>query len=144
MVTTDVRGRPVRPTGEKTPVLLYSIKESCSSDLSIQKTLHVEGRVVSSRKSNLHSVLLDALMSSDHLVVNLEKVTEFDGSFLLLLCSLHQTAQHICKLLTIRVNEAFSCEHEKSLCPRSMNCLLEHCFLREGAYETVPEKAENM
>jgi hypothetical protein len=120
-------------------VLVFSNEENSRADFPKKKTLHFEGIVDLSQKSNLQPILLDTLINCDHLVVNLEKVTEFNDLLLLLLCSLHQTAQHIYKQLTIQVNNSgpFNSAYEKALCPRSMNCLLEHCFLRERAYETV-------
>ena len=101
-------------------MLVFSNEENSRADFPKKKTLHFEGIVDLSQKS---------------------KVTEFNGALLLLLCSLHQTTQHFYKQLTIQVSEPgpFNSTYEKALCPRSVNCLLEHCFLRERAYETVPE-----
>jgi hypothetical protein len=125
--------------------VLVNNDENSWADFPKKKTLLFEGIVDLSQESNLQPILLDTLISCDHLVVNLEKVTEVNGSLLLLLCSLHQTTQHISKRLTIQVSESgpFNCTNVKALCPRSINCLLEHCFLRERVYEEIPENTGN-
>ncbi len=123
------------------PALLYTIEKCRSSNSSVQKTVHVEGSVVLSQRLNLQSILLDALLSCDHLVVNLDEVSEIDGSFMVLLCSAHQSAELLHKRLTIqgKGSRSFTSACEKWLCPKKDHCLLENCYLRGRGCESLLE-----
>jgi ABC-type transporter Mla MlaB component len=117
-------------------VLLYTIEKGATNDSFVQKSLHFEGRVDVSQRSSLHSVLFDTLLSCDHLVVNFDKVSEFDASLILLLCSAHQTTKLLNKQLTIqgKGSMSFMSVHEKGICPKGRGCFLESCYLRERAW----------
>lgn len=112
-------------------MLLYSIEEGHRSDHAVRKILHLEGSADSDQRMGLHSILLDLLTSCDHLVVDFNKVSVFDGSFIDLLCSVHQTTKFLNKSLEIQKNEsgAFSNAFEQTRCPKSGYCLIENCFL---------------
>ncbi len=80
-------------------MLIYTIEHDCGLKHSICKTLHIEGKAENGQKERLKSVMLDALSSSDHLILNIEKVEGFDNSF----SSLIWTIRRMAKLLGIRL-----------------------------------------
>ena len=64
-------------------------------------TLHVEGKVTSSNWETLREFCLNALKSSDDLVLNLEGVSEYDFSLSIFVCLLRRTARLLDKRLAI-------------------------------------------
>lgn len=113
--------------GETGTVLTCTIEKDMSTDSYMQKTLHVEGRADLSQRSELHSKLLDALLGCNHLIVNLDKVSRFDGWLIALLCSVNKTSELLNKRLTIQGMEPGALG--KGLCPKSEHCLLDNCLL---------------
>lgn len=63
--------------------------------------LTVEGGLTIQNAAELKTALMKALDSVDHLVLNLDKVTEIDLSCLQLLCSAHRTLSSLKKQITI-------------------------------------------
>ncbi len=80
-------------------MLIYTIEHDCGLKHSVCKTLHIEGTADNGQKERLKAIMLDALSSSDHLIVNIEKVEGFDNSF----SSLIWTIRRMAKLLGIRL-----------------------------------------
>lgn len=121
-------------------MLLYSIEEANRAGHSLRKILHLGGTADLSQKAKLHSILLDLLTSSDHIVIDFNKVSTFDGSFIDLLCSVHQTTKFLHKTLEIQRNEsgAFCSAFEQTQCPKSAYCLIENCFLMKKDLESIP------
>jgi len=67
----------------------------------VQKTLYVEGKADSKQREKLKEIFPNAPNSSDHLIVNIRKIEEFDYSFDVLICSIRRTAQLLGIRLTI-------------------------------------------
>ena len=112
------------------------------------KVLHVEGKVTASHVERLNTYFFDALSRGYHLVVNLEELTDFDCSFVMLICSIRKTARLLNKRLTIqgRSLESISCEHEDSLQWTDRKCRFAgtpHCYLWESILKTIPKFAGN-
>jgi anti-anti-sigma regulatory factor len=86
-------------------------------------TLHVEGEVTSDNWEKLRAFCLDALRSSDDLVLNLEKVGDYDFSLGILVCLLRRTVLLLGKRLTVlgRQDEFF-CEYEATLGSVARRC----------------------
>ncbi|HTP65117.1 MAG TPA: STAS domain-containing protein [Geobacteraceae bacterium] len=83
-------------------MLIYTIEHDRGLKQLVRKTLHVEGKVDSRQRERLKTIFFDALSSSDHLIVNIEKVEEFDNSFSALITSIRNTAKFLGKRLTIK------------------------------------------
>lgn len=66
--------------------------------------LELEGELTVSRADELRLALLRSFSCSDHIVLNLEKVTAVDLSCLQLLCSAHRTSLAVNKRITIASN----------------------------------------
>jgi ABC-type transporter Mla MlaB component len=109
----------------------HTIIEEWSSGTSLQKTLYLAGTIAAGQKLDLQTLMLETLLSCDHLVVNCDKVTAFDNDFIVLLCSVHQTTQRLNKRLTITEDGplSFSRACNKTICPKSGRCLIENCLL---------------
>ena len=80
-------------------MLIYTVEHDHGVKHLVQKTLHIEGKAESRYRERLKTILIDALSSSDHLIVNIAKVEEFDNSF----SSLIHTVRRMAKLLGIRL-----------------------------------------
>jgi anti-anti-sigma regulatory factor len=86
-------------------------------------TLHVEGEVTSENWDKLRGFCLDALRSSDDLVLDLEKVGVFDFSLGILVCLLRRTVLLLGKRLTVRGRQdEFFCEYEAALGSAAKRC----------------------
>ncbi len=66
--------------------------------------LKVDGEMTVQYAGVLKAALLKSFDSVDHLILNLDKVTEIDLSCLQLLCSAHRTSAKLQKQLTITSN----------------------------------------
>jgi ABC-type transporter Mla MlaB component len=107
---------------------------------------HIEGEVCADHLEKLSTYLFDALNSSDHLIVNIEKINKYDCSFVMLICSVRKTARLLNKPLTIqgRSLENSSCEHEDSVQWTDRKCKFAgtpHCYLWESILKTIPKFA---
>lgn len=125
-------------------MLTYTVEHIDSETSGVRKTLHVEGRAVMDQRLKLHAVLMDVLRSCDHLLVDINKVTDFDYSFVILICSMHRTAKLFRKKLTIQGTgtSSFSkaCEHLGGIYSKS--CLFnngDNCSLSETGGQPVQE-----
>ena len=89
-------------------MLIYTIEHDRGLKQLVRKTLHVEGKVDSKQRDRLKTIFFDALSSSDHLIVNIEKVEESDNTFSALITSIRSTAKLLGKRLTIKGKAAAS------------------------------------
>jgi ABC-type transporter Mla MlaB component len=64
----------------------------CSAEHAQGKTLEIEGECTLDRAVEIKSQLLEALQDGGDLILNLDKVTAVDLSFLQLLCAAHRAA----------------------------------------------------
>ena len=115
-------------------MLIYSIENMLKSG---KKTIYINGNVDSSHWEQLRTVFFDALSKCEHLVINIERIGEYDDSFTLLICSTRKSAQHLGKQLTIqgRAEDAFPCIFEFSLHNQGRECRLSPantCYLWES------------
>jgi anti-anti-sigma regulatory factor len=86
-------------------------------------TLHVEGEVSSDNWEKLREFCLDALRSSDDLVLDLEKVGVYDFSLGILVCLLRRTVLLLGKRLTVRGRQQeFFCQYEATLGSEAKRC----------------------
>lgn len=98
-------------------MLTYTVEHNRCLKPLVQKTLYIEGKVDSRQWEKQKTIFLDALNSSDHLIVNIRKVEKFDHSFTVLICSIRRTARLLGKRLTVEVKatDSFSCMNECAL-----------------------------
>jgi ABC-type transporter Mla MlaB component len=124
-------------------VLTYYVEHPCSGKHSVEKVLHIEGDVRADQLEKLSTCLFDALNSSSHLIVNIERIYKFDCSFIMLICSFRKTAQLLNKHLTIsgKPLEHFICVHEQPLQPEKKTCMFAatpDCYLWETLFKADP------
>jgi len=102
----------------------------CTAEQTETRTLALDGECTLDRAIELKEVLLEALKDGGDLLLNLEKVTEVDLSFLQILCSAHRTASSFRKRFT--------------LCPSPSAALIEAAesagFLRNMGCQNAPNK----
>ncbi len=72
-------------------------------DLGSEKTLTINGELTIENATALQGIFIRSLDTSEHLIVNLEKASAIDLSFLQLLCSVHKTSSDLKKQLTLSV-----------------------------------------
>lgn len=66
----------------------------------------IGGELTIRHADELRAALMRSLDAVDHLILNLDRVTEFDLSCLQLLCSAHRTSTKMKKQLTINANQS--------------------------------------
>ncbi|MCL4490600.1 MAG: STAS domain-containing protein [Nitrospirae bacterium] len=66
----------------------------------------IGGELTVQHADELKAALMRSLDAVDHLILNLDKVTEIDLSCLQLLCSAHRTSTELKKQLTITGNQS--------------------------------------
>jgi ABC-type transporter Mla MlaB component len=125
-------------------MLTYTVEKKPCLTPFVQKTLYVEGKADSKEWQKLKVIFFDALNSSDHLIVNISNVEEFDYPFSALICSIRRTAQFLGKRLTIVGNatDFFACVHECALLDRKKGCAFKidtPCYLWESSAGEIPE-----
>lgn len=128
-------------------MLTYFVERGRSEKNSGEKILHIEGDIASGDLEKLNTYFFDALNSSEHLIVNIEKICDFDCSFIILVCSIRKTAQLLNKQLTIRGKSIgnFFCEHEQALHAKNQRCMFAttpNCYLWESIFKAAPKIAE--
>jgi anti-anti-sigma regulatory factor len=82
-------------------MVLYTVIPGKNAQSS-QMTLHVEGKVNSGNWEKLRELCLDALRTSDDLVLNLEKVSDYDFSLGIFVCLLRRSVLLLGKRLTVQ------------------------------------------
>ncbi len=128
-------------------MLTYVIEKDRSGNRCVEKELHVEGDVSSRDIEKLYKCFFDALNDSEHLIVNIEKTGEFDCSFIMLVCSIRNTARLLNKKLTIhgRTMGHIFCEHETAVQHGKSECVFANtpgCFLWESIFKAIPRSRE--
>jgi anti-anti-sigma regulatory factor len=102
----------------------------CAAEQTETKTLTLDGECTLDRAVELKAVLLEALKDGGDLLLNLEKVTAVDLSFLQLLCSAHRAA--------LNNGNGFA------LCPSPSTALIEAAesagFFRNMGCQDAPNK----
>jgi anti-anti-sigma regulatory factor len=121
-------------------VLTYYVEHTSNGKRSIEKILHVEGELRAEEMEKLSTCLFDALNSSSHLIINIERLYRFDSSFIMLICSFRKTAQLLNKQLTLcsKPLEHFICIHEQLLQPARKTCgfaATADCYLWEKFFK---------
>jgi len=86
----------------KLPMLTYSIETNRNHNSLSVKTLHVEGEIKPLQKERLKRIIMDTLILSDHLILNIKKVEEFPPSFIDLVTFFRCTAKHMGKRFTVK------------------------------------------
>jgi hypothetical protein len=124
-------------------MVVYTVQ--CGKSLSAsQTTLHVEGKVSARNWERLREFCLDALKSSDDLVLNLEKVSEYDFSLSIFVCLLRRTVLLQGKRLKVHgTQEGAFCVYEAAGAPGKNRCLFtgaHTCSLHENLFtQIVPQ-----
>jgi anti-anti-sigma regulatory factor len=123
-------------------MVVYTVLQG-KTEANSKMTLHVEGEVSSSNWERLREFCLDALKSSDDLVLDLEKVSHYDHSLSIFVCLLRRTVLLLGKRLIVQGRqEEFFCVYEATLgsgtkhCTytrASTCCLCENLFTRTSA-----------
>jgi anti-anti-sigma regulatory factor len=129
-------------------VLTYYVEHTSNGKRSIEKILHVEGELRAEEMEKLSTCLFDALNSSSHLIINIERLYRFDSSFIMLICSFRKTAQLLNKRLTIcgEPLENVICIHEKLIQPVKKKCefvATADCYLWEKFFKGDPRLAKH-
>jgi ABC-type transporter Mla MlaB component len=106
-------------------MLVYTVRQRDADTSKVEKALYMEGDAVASQMERLRSICLDALYDSDCLVIDLEKVDDFDASFVFLICSVRRSAQMLHKELRIKGMEAesFICVHKSTMQSAGKRCM---------------------
>lgn len=105
-------------------MVAYTISSARQEDSSVRTSLHIEGNVTSEDWDRLRELCIDVLKNSEQMVLNVEKVSNFDYSFSVLICLLRRTVQLLKKRLTI-VGESkhlFLCVYEIAMKSNSVGC----------------------
>ncbi len=101
----------------------YSIRKSNN-----RKILTFNGALTVHSANKMKIALMKVLVHSDHVVLDLKDVTTVDLTGLQLLCSVHRTAIHLERELTLKVPlpDLLNCIIEDSGFCRHMGCELDH------------------
>ena len=118
-------------------MVIYTVTRG-NSEASSTMTVHVEGKVTLDNWESLRGFCLDALKTSENLVLNLENVSEYDFSLSVFVCLLRRTVQWQGKQLTVlgRMEEFVCLYSNGAKCTSTMQntrCLCENLFARVTA-----------
>jgi hypothetical protein len=119
------------------PMVIYTVTRG-NSEASSKMTVHVEGKVTLDNWESLRGFCLDALKTSENLVLNLENISEYDFSLSVFICLLRRAVQVQGKQLTVfgRMEE-FVCLYSNgekcSFTMQNTRCLCENLFARTTA-----------
>ncbi len=83
-------------------MLAYTITSRTGKRNLRKTTLHLEGSATFCSEEKLHSIFFNAVENSDQLVINLERLTEFDYSLVMLLCATHKMAELFSKKISLQ------------------------------------------
>jgi anti-anti-sigma factor len=85
---------------------MFNFKTEQSKD---RKILTISGELTIHNANELKNILVNSLKGTNHIVLNLENVTDVDLSCLQLLCSAYKAARKVNKLFSLESNcpEAF-------------------------------------
>ena len=118
-------------------MVVYTVMRKSSPEGSLT-ALHVEGKVTSGDWEKLREFCLDALRNSDELVLDLEKVSEYDFSLGFFVCLFRKAAQLSGKRLAVRGNrERAGCVYETPLDSETPYCSFtggSGCALNENLF----------
>jgi len=125
-------------------MLTYTVEHNPCLTPFVQKTLYIEGKADCKQWEKLKVIFFDALSSSDHLIVDLSNVEEFDFSLTALICSIQKTANLLGKRLTIEgeANGLFECANECALQSHNKECIImlnTPCYLWESRARAIPD-----
>ena len=70
-----------------------------------QGTLHLSGEITLLQAQDLLALLNQALEASDHVVIDMEEITDIDMAGLQLLCAAHKSAMDLNKHLVMSPNQ---------------------------------------
>ncbi|HEX9024242.1 MAG TPA: hypothetical protein VF799_10415 [Geobacteraceae bacterium] len=117
-------------------MLTYTIEQNSGLKPFVRKILHVEGNADRGQRERLHTLFFDALSSSDHLILDIEEMTEQDNAFPALICSMRRMAKLLGKRLTIQgqAGAFMPCRHQYPSQSRRiyLNSLIsKQCYLWE-------------
>jgi hypothetical protein len=129
-------------------MLTYTIEHNRGASPFVHKTLYIEGTADPSEREKLNTIFFDALGQTEHLVMNLDRLSEFDCTFVMLTCFLHKTARLLKKRLTVQgcQLENFICEYEETVQWKEQSCKLANtstCYLWECIFRKVPHYSGN-
>lgn len=118
-------------------MVVYTVMRGSHSESSVT-ALHIEGKVSSVDWGKLREFCLDALKNCDELVLNLEKVGEYDFSLGFFVCLFRKAAQLSGKRLSVRGSqEGIRCIYETPLDSEALRCSFtggSSCTLKENLF----------
>lgn len=105
-------------------MVAYTVSKAKREKLPVKTTLYLEGEVTTKEWEKLRELCLDALKSSDELVLNINKVTKYDYSFTVLVCLLRRTVQLLSKRLHVigKNKDSFICIYDVALRSKTERC----------------------